>query len=293
MICYVDEEDHYILYINNNIVICPQLPTTQEEWMETAKQFNEKWNFPNCGGSIDGKHIRISPPAHSGSFYYNYKGFFSIILLAVVNANYEFMFVDVGKNGRNSDGGVIEETEFYQCLKKGSLNLPTSQETLENLNFVFLADDAFALGEHLLKPFPFRNLTREQRIYNYRLSRARRVVENAFGILANRFRIFLTTINLTVTKIDQIVLCCCILHNFLRRNATKYVSIGAITGSDTERLESPSTSSARTDLRDLPDILTPIGNSHPRLSTQAARQNRIDYMNYFVGSGAVDWQDDI
>lgn len=87
--------------------------------METAKQFNEKWNFKSCGGVIDGEHTRISPPAHSGSFYYNYKGFFSIILLAVVNANYEFIFVDVGKNGRNSDGGVVEEAEFYQSLKNG------------------------------------------------------------------------------------------------------------------------------------------------------------------------------
>lgn len=83
------------------------------------------------------------------------------------------------------DGGVIEETEFYQRLKNGSLNLTTLQEAVENVNFVFLADDAFALREHLLQPFLFQNPTGEQRIYNYQLSRARRVVENAFRILAD------------------------------------------------------------------------------------------------------------
>ena len=65
-----------------------------EEWKATAKQFNDYWNFPNCGGAIDGKHVCITPPAKSDSFYYNYKGYFSIVLMAIMNAKYEIMFVD-------------------------------------------------------------------------------------------------------------------------------------------------------------------------------------------------------
>lgn len=65
---------------------------------------------------MDGKHIRIVPPPRSGAQYYNYKNFYSIVLMALVNSNYEFIFVDVGKNGRLSDGGVIECTEFYHKL---------------------------------------------------------------------------------------------------------------------------------------------------------------------------------
>lgn len=86
--------------------------------------------------------------------------------------------------------------------------MPTRDDTCENMNFVFVVDDTFALSENVLKLFPVRNLTRpDQRIFNYKLSRARRVVENAFRILANRFRLFLTSINMFMPKIDIIVLC--------------------------------------------------------------------------------------
>ena len=81
----------------------------------------KKWQFINCGGALDGKHIHIVPPPHSGAQYYNYKKIYSIILMALVNANYELIFVDVGKNGRISDGGVIESTKFYHKLIHGEL----------------------------------------------------------------------------------------------------------------------------------------------------------------------------
>jgi hypothetical protein len=143
----------------------------------------------NCGGCIDGKHIHITQPAKSGALYYNYKNFYSVVLMAVVNHNYEFIYADVGKQGRISDGGVIQATSFHNRLQNGSLNLPTNSECDEGLNFVFIADEAFALEKHILKPYPQKKLDYQKRIYNYRLARARNVVENAFGLIANRFRI--------------------------------------------------------------------------------------------------------
>lgn len=77
-----------------------QLPQTAEEWQKVAKDFESQWNAPHVIGAIDGKHVEIKKPPGSGSYYYNYKKTFSIVLMAVVNANYEFIMVDVGTNGR-------------------------------------------------------------------------------------------------------------------------------------------------------------------------------------------------
>lgn len=93
----------------------------------------------------------------------------------------------------------------------------------ENLNFIFIGDEAFALEENVLKPFPQKSLNYERRIYNYRLSRARNVVENAFGLIANRFRILQTSINVNPNDTNYIVLAICTLHNFLIKHSCSYV----------------------------------------------------------------------
>ncbi|XP_040203872.1 putative nuclease HARBI1 [Rana temporaria] len=261
-------------------------PSNPQQWQDVAAQFQHQWDFPNCGGAIAGKHIRIVPPPNSGSDYLNYKGFCSIVMLAVVSATYEFLFLDVGKNGCNSDGGAIMQTEFYKRLQNGSLNLPPAEENVEGLNFVFVADEAFALGENILKPFPMRNLTPEQRIYNYRLSRARRVVENAFGIFSSRFRLFLTPINLAVYKLNHVVLCCCILHNFLLRNSSSYLA--SVSTDEDPAVSGPAEEAAS---RPSVGVMTGLEPGHAELPSQDAHDIQQKYLEYFVGKGAVPWQE--
>lgn len=99
-----------------------QFPNSTEKWKEIAKEFEERWNFPHCLGSMDGKHIDIVPPADSGSYYFNYKGRHSMVLFAIVDANYRFLLVDFGTNGRVSDGGVLQNTKFYEKLQIDDLN---------------------------------------------------------------------------------------------------------------------------------------------------------------------------
>lgn len=171
-----------------------------------------------------------------GSYYYNYKGGNSIVLLALVDAEYKFIFVDVGCNGRISDGGVLKNSPLYSILAHNSQNFPPSEilpGTSTATPFTIVADDAFPLQEHIMKPYK-GNLALEQKIFNYRLSRARRTSENAFGILCNRFRILLKKIELPVETVELITLSACALHNFLlESHSSKYM--GRLEREDTDQ----------------------------------------------------------
>lgn len=170
-------------------------------------------------GAVDGKHIQIKAPLNSGSYYYNYKNTHSIVLLGIANGNYEFIMVDCGTNGRVSDGGVLEKTVFYHKFKAGKLNIPAPrapENSTVKLPYVFVGDEAFALQENMMKPFAQLFLSTERRICKYRFSRARQIIENTFGILANRFQVLQSPINLRIDRISLVVVACCTLHNFLR-----------------------------------------------------------------------------
>jgi hypothetical protein len=102
---------------------------------------------------MDGKHIIIQAPINTGSEFFNYKATFSIVLFALVDADYNFLFADVGCQGRISDGGVL----LYKKLVKGELGIPNPQP-LPGRNrpvpYVFVADDAFGLHDNIMKPYP-------------------------------------------------------------------------------------------------------------------------------------------
>ena len=182
-------------------------PSTKEDWSKIAQDFENKWNFPNCLAAIDGKHIMIQAPPRTGSEYFNYKKLFSVVLLACCDANYKFTLVDIGDNGRQSDGGVYTNSKLGFAIDNNLLNFPTSRKigtSSKVMPYVFVADDAFSMKPHLLKPYPGSNLDLSKCVYNYRLSRARRVIENSFGILASRFRIFRRAIIANVNTVINI-----------------------------------------------------------------------------------------
>ena len=69
---------------------------SEKDWLRTADEFYERTNFPNCLGTDDGKHIRMSKTDDSGSLFVNYKNFFSTVLTALVDADYCFISTDIG-----------------------------------------------------------------------------------------------------------------------------------------------------------------------------------------------------
>ena len=177
---------------------------------------------------MDCKHIAILQPEDSGSEYFNYKHFFSIVLLALVNANYKFVYINVGASGRAGDTGIYTDSDLKKALDENSLNLPTSIHGIarKKIHYHIVGDDAFSLSLQMMKPYPHRNMDKAKRIFDYRLSRARRVVENAFGILANRFHVFLTTIHLSPEKVKDLIMAACCLHNFMiEHNKSAYISV--------------------------------------------------------------------
>lgn len=144
-------------------------PSTEREWKEVAASFEQCWNFPNCIGALDGKHVIIQCPPRGGSMYFNYKKFHSIVLMAVVNACYQFTMVDIGDYGRLSDGSVFASSHLGMAITndQNPLNVPVARKVGQFLlPYVFIGDDAFPLRYNLMKPYSRNSLQLQQRIAN-------------------------------------------------------------------------------------------------------------------------------
>lgn len=270
-----------------------QVPRTEEEWVTIANNFDSQWQFPHCIGAMDGKHVLIKPPPNSGSFFFNYKHSFSIVLLALVDADYKFLYVDVGCNGRVADGGVFKNSTLFTALEENKLALPSPKPIVENgrpVSYMIVADDAFPLKEYLQKPYSQLGLTKQRRIYNYRLSRARRIVENAYGILSNRFRVFMSPIGLSPEKVEMIVIACCTLHNFLRsRSNNTYTPPGSL---DTESDVTHAVTLGQWRHGPQPQGLIAIERQGSNHHSNAAKETRDYLCSYFNSDvGSVSWQD--
>lgn len=107
-----------------------------EKFVEIAQGFSNRGKLPHTIGCIDGKHIEIKAPANSGTVYYNYKHTFSIVLLAVCDADNAFTFVDIGAAGCESDGGIFRRSVLGKKLYNGTLAIPAPQKLPGNSIFI-------------------------------------------------------------------------------------------------------------------------------------------------------------
>jgi len=218
-------------------------------------------------------------PSNSGTNYFNYKGTFSIVLLALVDHEYNFTCIDIGSYGSNFDAGIFSKSALKKALEENKLDVPN--------DCVILGDEAFPLQTYLMKPYGRRNrLSIREKIYNYRHCRARRIVENAFGILSSRFRVFRRPISLTPEKTIKLVKAACALHNWIRKNGklTNFISVD-IEDTEMGRII-PGSWCNDSDYSGLIDLGIPLQRNY----TTDAKQKRNNFADYFIGEGAVSWQ---
>ncbi|KAL1479689.1 hypothetical protein MTO96_051651 [Rhipicephalus appendiculatus] len=197
-------------------VLSPQYmkTPTEQDWREIAVGFSNRWQFPNCLGAVDGKHVQIKCPRNAGSMYFNYKGTHSIVLMAVADSQYLFRLVNVGAPGR-------------------------------------------------------------------------RCVENAFGILVSRWRIYERQINMEPDSVEVIVKATCVLHNFLSSNAAStYCPPGYADFQDTFGTVSGGA------WRQGPESATVFGLEKPKARNCAKVANAVrqQFVKYFSDEGQVPWQ---
>ena len=141
-----------------------KIPRTEEEWKSIADKTFDWWQIGNAAGAMDEKHISLFHPKDSGSEYYNYKGFCSLVMLALVDYDYKFMFIDVGCQGRISDGGVYKNSSLSNAIENNLLNLspphplPISEDPEWIHDHIYIvAGNAFPLKPQIMKPYSPEN----------------------------------------------------------------------------------------------------------------------------------------
>ena len=99
-------------------------PTDPEDWKKIEERFRHRWNVPHAVGALDGKHIAIKKPKKSGSECFNYKGYFSVVLLALVNAEHKSLWVNVRSSGSSSDAQIFNCSKLKRRIENGTLGIP-------------------------------------------------------------------------------------------------------------------------------------------------------------------------
>ncbi|KAM3931632.1 uncharacterized protein RB166_004982 isoform 1-T4 [Leptodactylus fuscus] len=258
-----------LIYQNLRSSVMP--PPTQEMWLQIAEGFETAASFPNCIGAVDGKHFRVHQPPHSGSKSFNNKKYFSLVLMAVADTKYKFLAIDVGAYDSTGDARVMEAAQIKQKMLHDENSLPAPRPLpgmTQPVPFVMVSDEAFNVTPCQLRPFPRKGLDTRRRVFNYRLSRARRYIECTFGILIKKWKILGSSIQLDVATVDAVVKACSILHNYVLDHDGP--------GADAEA--------------NLPSLGTAI-NWQTSVADDPALDVRDIYADYFMtAEGSVPWQ---
>ena len=200
------------LHLIPKYVCIPQ----NEKLRETIDGFRCWWGFPQTVGAIDGTHIPILWPQECASDYYNRKGYYSILMQATVDFRGLFMDVNIGWPGKCM---MLVFLFILHASEKGAMVytlFPDWPITLAGVKvqLLLLGNPTYPLLPWLMKPYlDNASTTPQEHHFNYRLSRARMVVENSFGCLKGRWRCLLKRLDLQTSNIPNVVASCVVLLN--------------------------------------------------------------------------------
>ena len=172
--------------------ISSNLPKCREDFEEKIVDMEEFWQFPCTWAASDGCHIPMKcPPGSLGACkeYHNFKNFYSIVLMALVDSNYRFIWGSCGFPGNSNDSVIFQSTNLWNSIQEEMLPNVGKQVGKVNIPPLIIADSAFPLRTWLMKPYTDAVLSPQQKYFNYRLSRARVVTECAYGQLKGRWRV--------------------------------------------------------------------------------------------------------
>ncbi|GIY75387.1 putative nuclease harbi1 [Caerostris extrusa] len=262
---------------------------TEDQWRRIASEMEELWQFPHCLGALDGRHVIMQAPPKTGSH--------SIVVIAVCDARYRFTFIDIGERARDNDNTLFKHSKFNRALLTGQLRIPPAEchggMGGTDMPYVFVADEAFPLKINIMKPYPGRTLTTDRTIFNYRLSRAKRLIENSFGVMSARFRIYRRPIAGKVNTVETIVKTTVCLHNFLKSveddlppSEKRYCPPGFHDSEDQNKVVSEGSWRSVGASKGLLELSGSSADNFLR----KPKQVRDAFKDYFNGPGSVGWQ---
>ncbi len=188
----VDEVNNVLVSSLWGEFVSCHMPKIEEDFKNKILDMEELWQFPCSWAAVDGCHIPIKcPPGgpNSRKEYHNFKNFYSIILMTLVDAKYRFIWGSCGFPGNSHDSIILQLTSLWSRIKDGKV-IPDFCQNIENTSIppLILGDSAFPFETFLMKPYANAVLTKTERYFNNRLSRARMVIEGTFGQLKGRWR---------------------------------------------------------------------------------------------------------
>ena len=184
--------------------------------MSGLGDMEEFWQFPCCWAAIDGCHIPLKcPPGglEACKEYHNFKNFYSIVLMGMVDSHYRFVWGSCGYPGNSHDAVIFRSTDLWSSIQDGFIPLIGKTVGDATVPPLIVGDSAFPLRTWLMKPFTNAVLTPQQHYFNYCLSRARMVTEGAYGQLKGRWRLLLRKSESDRDHVRTATLACMVLHN--------------------------------------------------------------------------------